>query len=70
MIRTILALTATATLLGACGTTTEQRVATGALGGAAVGAVTGGDVGGAVVGGAVGAGAGYAYDRCKKSGGC
>lgn len=70
MIRTILTLTATASLLAACGTTTEQRVASGALGGAAVGAVAGGDLGDAVVGGAVGAGAGYVYDRCKKSNDC
>lgn len=70
MIRTILALSATATLLGACGTTMEQRVASGALGGAAAGAVIGGDLKDAAVGAAVGAAGGYAVDRCKKSGGC
>lgn len=70
MIRTVLALSATAALLGACGTTMEQRVASGALGGAAVGAVAGGDLSDAAVGAAVGAGAGYVVDRCKKSGDC
>ena len=70
MIRTILTLTASATLLAACGTTMEQRVASGALGGAAVGAVAGGELDDAVVGGALGAGAGYVVDRCKKSGDC
>jgi hypothetical protein len=49
-------------LLGACGETTEQRAATGGLGGAAAGAVVGGPVG-AVVGGAVGAGAGTVADE-------
>lgn len=70
MLRTALALSATAALLAACGTTTESRVATGALGGAAAGAVVGGDVGDAVVGGALGAAAGYAVDHCKKSNDC
>ena len=46
-------------LLAACGTTMEQRAATGAIGGAiagqAIGGNTGSTVGGAVVGGAVGA---------------
>jgi hypothetical protein len=44
-------------LLAACGETTEERAATGGLGGAAAGAVVGGPVG-AVVGGAAGAGTG------------
>jgi hypothetical protein len=44
-------------LLTACGDTTEQRAATGGLGGVAAGALVGGPVG-AVIGGAVGAGAG------------
>ncbi len=70
MIRTTLALAASAALLAACGTTTEQRVASGAIGGAAVGAAASGDVEGAVVGGAVGAAGGYAVDQCKKSGDC
>ena len=46
-------------LLAACGTTMEQRAATGALGGAVAGQVigksTGATVGGAVAGAAVGA---------------
>lgn len=46
-------------LLAACGTTMEQRAATGALGGAVAGQVLGGNttatVGGAVAGAAVGA---------------
>ena len=70
MIRTILALSASASLLAACGTTTEQRVASGALGGAAVGAVAGGELDDAAVGAALGAGAGYVVVRCKKSGDC
>jgi hypothetical protein len=40
--------------LAACGETTEQRAATGGLGGAAAGMVIGGPVG-AVIGGAAGA---------------
>ncbi len=42
-------------VLAACGETTEQRAATGALGGAAVGTAIGGPVAGAAVGGTVGA---------------
>lgn len=46
-------------LLAACGTTMEQRAATGAIGGAVVGQAVGGNttatVGGAVAGAAVGA---------------
>ena len=55
---------ATAALLslGACGGTTEERAATGGLGGAAAGAVVGGPVG-AVVGGAVGATGGAVLDE-------
>lgn len=52
-------LAAGAAALGACGHTTEQRAATGAIGGAVVGQVLGGStaatVGGAVLGGVVGA---------------
>lgn len=46
--------------LSACGTTTEQRAASGALIGAGAGAVVSGDVGGAVVGGVAGAAVGAA----------
>ena len=49
-------------LLGGCGNTTEQRAASGGLGGAAAGAVVGGPVG-AVVGGAAGAAGGTAMDE-------
>lgn len=48
--------------LAACGTDTEERAASGALGGAAAGAVVGGPVG-AVVGGAVGAAGGTALPK-------
>lgn len=48
--------------LAGCGSNTEQRAATGGLGGAAAGAVVGGPVG-AVVGAAVGAGVGTAQDE-------
>lgn len=55
---------ATAALLslGACGGTTEERAATGGLGGAAAGAVVGGPIG-AVVGGAAGATGGAVLDE-------
>jgi hypothetical protein len=49
-------------MVAGCGSNTEQRAATGGLGGAAAGAVVGGPVG-AVVGGAVGAGVGTAQDE-------
>ena len=49
-------------LLGGCGDTTEQRAASGGLGGAAAGAVVGGPVG-AVVGGAAGAAGGTAMEE-------
>ena len=49
-------------LLAACGGTTEERAATGGLGGAAAGAVVGGPVG-AVVGGAVGATGGTMLEK-------
>ncbi len=51
---------AAAGLLAACGTTTSERAATGAIGGAVAGGVIGGDLTGAAVGGAVGAGVGAA----------
>ena len=65
---------ALAIALGACTMDeTEQRVTTGALGGAALGAATGGIFGGgkgaaigAVAGTAVGAGTGYVVDQNKK----
>ena len=41
-------------LLAACGTTTEQRAATGALAGAAVGQAVGGDTESTVLGGVIG----------------
>jgi hypothetical protein len=49
-------------LLAACGSDTEERAASGGLGGAAAGAVVGGPVG-AVVGAAVGAGAGTMVEK-------
>ncbi len=61
-IGTLLVSTCVVLGLAACGADTEQRAATGGLGGAAAGAVVGGPVG-AVVGGAVGAGAGAAQDK-------
>lgn len=48
--------------LAACGGTTEERAASGGLGGAAAGAMVGGPVG-AVVGGAAGAGTGAVMDE-------
>lgn len=57
---TLTALLGAAALLSACGTTVEQRAATGALGGAAAGAVIGDSVGAAAVGAAVGGVAGAA----------
>jgi osmotically inducible lipoprotein OsmB len=56
---------AVAALLSACGTTVEQRAASGGLGGAAAGALIGGNATGAVVGGVAGAavGAATAPDR-------
>jgi hypothetical protein len=52
-------------LLAACGTSTTERVATGALGGAAVGAVVDGGTG-ALIGGAAGAVGGVAVDQAEK----
>ncbi len=58
-------------ILTACGANTEEKAATGGLGGAAAGAVVGGPVG-AVVGAGLGAGAGAGAqeleDRNKRSG--
>ena len=42
-------------LLTACGTTTEQRAATGAIGGAVAGQAIGGNTGATVAGAAIGA---------------
>jgi osmotically inducible lipoprotein OsmB len=42
-------------LVAACGSTMEQRAATGAIGGAAAGQVLGGDTGSTVAGAAIGA---------------
>ena len=47
-------------LLAACGTTMEQRAATGAIGGAVAGQVLGGDTGSTVAGAAIGGVAGAA----------
>jgi osmotically inducible lipoprotein OsmB len=46
--------------LAACGTTTTERAATGALGGAAIGAAVSGDAKGALAGAAIGGVAGAA----------
>jgi hypothetical protein len=62
MRQSYIALGAATFLLAACGGTTEERAATGGLGGAVAGAVVGGPVG-AVVGGAAGAGGGAAMDE-------
>jgi hypothetical protein len=48
--------------LAACGSSTEERAATGGLGGAVAGAVVGGPVG-AVVGGGVGATGGTMLEK-------
>ena len=45
-------------LLAACGTTMEQRAATGAIGGAVAGQVIGGNTGSTVAGAAIGGVAG------------
>lgn len=47
-------------LLAACGSTMEQRAATGAIGGAVAGQAVGGDTGSTVAGAAIGAVAGAA----------
>jgi uncharacterized surface protein with fasciclin (FAS1) repeats len=57
-----IALGAATIFLAACGGTTEERAATGGLGGAAAGAVVGGPVG-AIVGGAAGAAGGAVMDE-------
>jgi uncharacterized surface protein with fasciclin (FAS1) repeats len=62
MRQSYIALGAATFLLAACGGTTEERAATGGLGGAAAGAVVGGPIG-AVVGGAAGAAGGAVMDE-------
>jgi uncharacterized surface protein with fasciclin (FAS1) repeats len=62
MRQSYIALGAATVLLAACGGTTEERAATGGLGGAAAGAVVGGPVG-AIVGGAAGAAGGAVMDE-------
>jgi uncharacterized surface protein with fasciclin (FAS1) repeats len=57
-----IALGAATIFLAACGGTTEERAATGGLGGAAAGALVGGPVG-AIVGGAAGATGGAVLDE-------
>jgi len=54
-------------LLAACGSNTQQRAATGALGGTVAGALVGGPIG-AVAGAAVGAGAGTAVSAAVENG--
>ncbi|OYD80623.1 MULTISPECIES: hypothetical protein [Azospirillum] len=54
-----------ALLAAACGVNTEEKAASGALGGAAAGAVIGGPVG-AVVGGAAGAAGGTATQKVEE----
>ncbi|HTK33662.1 MAG TPA: YMGG-like glycine zipper-containing protein [Caulobacteraceae bacterium] len=61
----ILPIAAAGLLFSACGTTTTERVATGALGGAAVGAVVDGGTG-ALIGGAAGAVGGAVVDQSQK----
>lgn len=50
-------------LLAACGTTMEQRAATGAIGGAVAGQVIGGNTKSTVIGGVAGAAVGAATTR-------
>ncbi|WP_454019323.1 hypothetical protein [Azospirillum sp. Marseille-Q6669] len=57
-----------ALLAAACGVNTEEKAASGALGGAAAGAVIGGPVG-AVVGGAAGAAGGTATQKVEEKNG-
>ena len=57
---------ASTALLAACGTTTTERVSSGALGGAVVGAAVDHSVTGAVVGGALGAATGAAVDAADR----
>ena len=61
----LLPIAAAGLCLAACGTTTTERVATGAIGGAVVGGVVDGGTG-AVIGGAAGAVGGAAVDAAKR----
>ena len=65
ILKTLVPLSAVGLLLAACGTTTTERVATGALGGAAVGAVVDGGRG-ALIGGAAGAVGGAVVDSERR----
>lgn len=65
MITRIAALAGLVLALAACGTGTEEKAASGGLGGAAAGAVVGGPIG-AVVGAAAGAGAGTAVQKVEE----
>jgi hypothetical protein len=60
-VRTI-GITAAGLLLAACGDTSNERMTTGGLGGAAAGALVGGPVG-AIIGGGVGVAGGAALDK-------
>lgn len=64
-IKTLIPIAATSLILAACGSTLEQRAATGALGGAAVGAVLDGGSG-ALIGGAAGAVGGAVVHEAQK----
>ncbi len=61
VLKILIPVVAAGVLASACGTTTTERVATGALGGAAVGAVVDGGRG-ALTGGAAGAVGGAVVD--------
>lgn len=65
MITRFAALAGLVLALAACGTGTEEKAASGGLGGAAAGAVVGGPIG-AVVGAAAGAGAGTAVQKVEE----
>lgn len=52
--------------LAGCGSTMDERAATGALGGAAVGAATTGSLGGTAAGAVLGGGAGAVYHETRK----
>lgn len=65
VLKTLIPLAAVGLLAAACGTTTTERVATGALGGAAIGAVVDGGRG-ALIGGAAGAAGGAVVDSQRR----
>lgn len=74
MMKTLLIVSAAALTVTACGATTRNAAAGGAMG-AAAGAIIGNNTGsgdaqtGALIGGAIGAAAG-AYSGCREEGGC